>query len=342
MLAPLKFLVLELVNVNFYALSHDLFQKKLLRRSWTVIVESLSTSDVASTMTFSAPIFISIGDEYDKKGNGLPERFKGRSFVTNPPKKGNGVDVLMSRKFLSLSDGDKYVDPGYYEKRARLEKERKKVGPTFKTSGGAKSPNGSGTYYGTFYEKPIEHMVEYAVTKSGEMPEKVKPHMRNIVTNPPKHGTYGYPGTTLSKGKEFQYVSDPYEGEKRKEALHAKENSKRVLGPAFKGACRRGGFFDETAHGVSKVYTISNPLPAKKPAPEHHAPSTAKSWKPAGSLAGEAAKLFKSPEYMEDPYEAKEKTAREQRKADRPKHGVWKPIGGSKSLPTKSIKFTPA
>lgn len=292
-------------------------------------------------MTFSAPIFISIGDEYEKKGNGIPDRFKGRSFVTNPPKKGNGVDVLMSRKFLSLSDGDKYVDPGYFDKRAHLEKERKKVGPTFKHTSGSKSPCGSGTYFGTF-SKPIEHLVEYPVIKQGEMPDKAKPHLRNIVTNPPKRGTYGYAGTTLSKGKEFQYVSDPYEGEKRKEALQAKEASKRIVGPAFKGACRRGGFFDESAHGISTVYTISHPLPAKKPTSEHHAAPLAKAWKPGGALAGDAAKLFRPPEYMEDPYEAKEKAMREQRKADRPKHGVWKPIGGPKQLPTKSIKFTPA
>jgi len=291
-------------------------------------------------MTFSAPIFISIGDEYEKKGQGVPERFKGRSFVTNPPKRGNGVDVLLSKKFLSLSDGDKYVDPNYYDKRARLERERGKVGPIFKHTGGTKHPNGSGTYFGTFCEtNPWEHLVEYPIIKRGEMPERAKPQLRNIVTNPPKRGTYGYPGVTLSKGKEFQYVSDPYEGEKRKEALSAKESSKRIVGPAFKAACRRGGYFDESAHGVSKVYTIDHPLPPKRPSSDHRAPSMGKSWKPGGALA---TTITKPPEYMEDPYEAKEKIIREQRKADRPKHGVWKPIGGSKSLPTKSIKFTPA
>jgi hypothetical protein len=291
-------------------------------------------------MTFSAPVFISIGDEYDKKDNGLPERFKGRSFQTAPPKKGNGPDVLLSRKFISLSDGDKYVDPGYFDKRNRLEKERKKVGPIFKYTSGVKTPCGSGTYFGTFSEKnPPPHLVEYAVTKRGEMPDKAKPQLRNIVTNPPRRGTYGVPGTVLSKGDEFKYVSDPFDGEKRKEAQRAKESARRIDGPAFKAACRRGGFFDESSHGVSKVYTIDKALPAKRPAQDGHAAPLAKAWRPGGSLV---TIITKPPEYMEDPFEAKEKAAREQRKKDRPAHGVWKPIGGSKTLPTKSIKFTPA
>jgi hypothetical protein len=291
-------------------------------------------------MTFSAPVFISIGDEYDKKENGLPERFKGRSFQTAPPKKGNGADALMSKKFISLSDGDKYVDPGYYEKRNRLDREKKRVGPVFKYTSGTKTACGSGTYYGTFNEKnPPPHLVEYSVTKRGEMPDKAKAQLRNIVTNPPKKGTYGTPNVTLSKGTELKYISDPYEGEKRKEALQAKESAKRIVGPAFKGACRRGGFFDETAHGVSKVYTIDKALPPKKLGADHRAAPSAKAWRPGGTLV---TAITKPPEYMEDPYEAKEKAAREQRKKDRPAHGTWKPIGGSKSLPTKAIKFTPA
>lgn len=291
-------------------------------------------------MTFSAPVFISIGDEYDKKGNGIPERYKGSMFKVNPPKKGNGPDALLSKKFISLSDGDKYVDPGYYEKRDRLDRERKRVGPIFKHTSGAKTSCGSGTYYGTFSESnPPPHLVEYAVTKAGDMPTKAQPQLRNIVTNPPRKGTYGYTGTSLSKGTEFKYISDPYEGEKRREAQTAKESSKRIVGPPFKGACRRGGFFDESNHGVSRVYTIDRALPPKKPAPDHRAAPIAKSWRPGGALV---TSITKPPEYMEDPYEAKEKAAREQRRKDRPAHGTWKPIGGSKSLPTKAIKFTPA
>ena len=291
-------------------------------------------------MTFGQPVFISVGDEYDKKQSGVPDRFKGRSFVTNPGRKGAGADTLFGKKFLSMAEGDKYVDPSYFDKRYRLENEKKKLTPQgFRYTNGPKSMAGSGTYNGTFAEKqPWKHEVEFAVTKRGEMPDKAKPALRNIVTQPAKKGHYGTPGLALGTDSGSKYVSDPYEGEKRKEALSAKENSKKIVGPAFKAACKRGGFFDESNHGVSKVYSIDKALPAKKADTDekHHTAPTA--WKPGGRLTND---ITKRPEYMEDPYEAKEKKMREDRRAERPKTS-WKPIGGTKSLPTRSIKFTPA
>lgn len=293
-------------------------------------------------MTFSPPVFITIGDEYVKKDQ-LPDRFKGKSFKTTPGKKGHGVDAFFSKKFLSLSEGDKYTDPGFYERKAAVEKEKKrlKVNPApFKYTSGPQTTCGSGTYYGTFCGKTgWQHMVEYDVTKKGELPDAKKPTLKNIVTSPPKKGTYGYAGVTLSKGDEFKYVSDPYDGEKRKEALKAKEASHKIVGAAFKPACKRGNFFDETAHGFPKVYTIDKPLPARRPQTEEGKVHASKAWKPAGALV---QAITKPPEYMEDPYEAKEKQMREQRLKDKPKT-VWKPISaGSKTLPTRPIKFTPA
>lgn len=289
-------------------------------------------------MTFSAPVFISIGDEYQKKGNGT-DRFKGKSFMTSPGKRGAGADTLFSKKFLSLCEGDKFVDPGYFDKRYNLGNEKKKLTPQgFRYTSAAHKPAGSGSYFGCFCEtEPPKHEVEYAVTKRGEMPDKAMPTQRNIVTSPAKRGTYGVPATTLSKGDEFKYVSDPYEGEKRREALQAKESTKRIVGPAFKGACKRGGFFDETNHGVSKVYSINKALPAKKaPTPDTHN-MLATAWKPGGKIKNNNP----IPEYMEDPYEAKERMQREQSHKDAPKT-VWKPISNSKSMPSRSIKFTPS
>ena len=289
-------------------------------------------------MTFSAPVYITIGDEYDKKTNPETDRFRGRSFTTNPGKKGSGPDATFTKKFLSLSEGDKYVDPGTYEKRQRLESEKKKITPEgFKYTSVPPKPTGAGSYYGCFTSKPV-HETEFPVVKPNEKSQTPKPHLKNIVTNNPKKGTYGFPGITLSKGDEFKYVSDPYEGERRKEALAAKENSKRIVGPPFKGACKRGGFFDETNHGISKVYSIDRALPAKKLSTEDRKTPLTKAWKPAGRLVDS---ITKYPEYQEDPYEAKERAMHEARKKDR--HlTTWKPIGGSKSLPTKPIKFTPS
>lgn len=289
-------------------------------------------------MTFGQPVYITIGDEYDKKTNPANDRFKGRSFKTAPGKKGGGQDALFTKKFLSLSEGDKYVDPGTYEKRHRLESEKKKLTPDgFRYTSVPSKPTGAGSYAGCFTSKPT-HEVEFPVADKKDKPDAPRPHLKNIVTNPPKKGTYGTLGTTLSKGDEFKYISDPYEGERRKEALAAKENSKKLVGPAFKGACKRGGFFDETGHGISKVYSIDRALPAKKAATEERKTPLTKSWKPAGRLVDSITKF---PEYQEDPYEAKERAQHEARKRDKPLV-VWKPIGGSKSLNTKPIKFTPA
>lgn len=293
-------------------------------------------------MTFSPPNFISIGDEYNKKDN-LPERYKGKNLKTNPPKKGTLNDALFSKQFLTLSQGDKYVDPGLYDKRQRLESDKKKLTPQgFKYASPAHAPGGRGTYYGTFSEKnPPKHEVEFPVAKKGEKPESAKALLKNFVTNPSKHGTYGYAGTTLSKGDEFKYVSDPYDGAKRKDALKNKESNKKIIGPAFKSACKRGNYFDASAHGVSKVFSIDKPLPAKtmKNAGDKHSP-LAKAWRPGGTLVAE---ITKYPAYQEDPYEAKEKLLRESRKNEKPSK-AWKPIGKHDYdyIYQMPIKFAPA
>lgn len=289
-------------------------------------------------MTFGSQVYITIGDEYDKKANPAGDRFKGKSFTTTPGKKGAGLDSLFSKKFLSLSEGDKYVDPGTYDKRHRLESEKKKLTPDgFRYTSVPQKPTGAGSYNGCFTNKPT-HEVEFPVADKKDQVDGPKAHLKNITTNPSKKGTYGTPAVTLSTGDEYKYISDPYEGERRKEALAAKENNKRVVGGPFKGACKRGGFFDETNHGVSKVYSIDRALPAKKVSTEDRKTPLTKSWKPAGRLVDS---ITKYPEYQEDPYEAKERAQHEARKRDKPLVN-WKPIGGSKSLPTKPIKFTPA
>ncbi|CUG23789.1 Hypothetical protein, putative [Bodo saltans] len=287
---------------------------------------------------FSPPVFITIGDEYDKRDR-LPERYKGKNLKTNPPKKGSQNDALFQKQFLSLSQGDKYIDPGLYEKRARLESEKKKVTPQgFKYTNPPHKPGGSGTYFGTFQEAaPPKHEPEFAVVKKGEKPEDAKAHLKNFVTNPTRKGTYGVPGTTIGHGDEYRYVSDPFDGAKRREVLAGKESSKKIVGPAFKSSCRKVDFFDETNHGVSKVFSIDKPLPAKRPNTEGKHVPLAKAWRPGGTLV---ADITKYPEYQEDPYEAKEKAVREARKAEKVTV-AWKPIGGPKTLNTRPIKFNP-
>jgi hypothetical protein len=292
-------------------------------------------------MTLSPPVFISIGDEYDKKDS-IPERYKGKNMKVSGPKRGNQNDALFQKSFLSLSQGDKYIDPGLYDKRHRLESDKKKITPQgFKYTNPPHNSGGSGTYFGTFNEKnPPKHEVEFAVGTKSDKPDAAKAHLKNFVTNPSKRGTFGYPNLTLGKGDEFKYVSDPYEGEKRREAVASKESSKKIVGPPFKSSCKRGGCFDETNHGVSKVFSIDKPLPAAHALAEENNSPLSKAWRPAGALVAEITKF---PEYQEDPYEAKEKALRESRKNEKART-AWKPIGPQNQahIYTKPIKFTPA
>lgn len=289
-------------------------------------------------MTFSPPVFITIGDEYDKKSK-VPVNSKPNFKVSGTK---SGQDSLFEKKFIGLADGDKYVDPGVYERRRRLQDEKIKFRPAdapFRYSSPShKGPSGS--YFGTFNEKePPKHEVEYNVMQAGDKPVAPTPVPRNFIVNHPKKGGYGFPGITIGKGEEYKYVSSPYDSERRANALQSKENNSKISGPAFKTACKKSGFFDETAHGISKVYSLDKPLPAKKPSTADGSMKdhTLKAWVPGGRLIIDQGKY----EYQEDPYEAKEKRLREERAKNKPLANPWKPLGNSKSLPTKPIKFTP-
>lgn len=287
-------------------------------------------------MTFSPPVFITIGDEYDKK-NKVPVHEKPNFKVSGPK---TGKDSLFQSKFIGLADGDKYVDPGVYERRRRLQDEKTKFRPSdapFRYSNPAhKGPSGS--HFGTFDEKnPPKHEVEYNVARPGDKPTPPAPVPRNFIVSHPKKGGYGYAGVTIGKGDEYKYISSPYDSERRAEAIKAKENSTKIAGPAFKAACKKSDFFDETPHGISKVYSLDKPLPAKSPLNDSKADHSLKPWVPGGRLIIDQGRY----EYQEDPYEAKEKRLREERLKNKPLAQPWKPLGQSKSLPTKPIKFTP-
>lgn len=287
--------------------------------------------------------FITIGDEYDKKDT-VPDRFKGKNMMTSAaPHRGFTLDSCFEKKVLSLSEYDRYVDPGYYDKRDRIEKEKKKVVPMgFRYSNPSHKSTGAGDYFGTFDEK---HKPEYQPAfkvDDGAEAKKVLSMPPNMRVAPPKRGTYGVPGLSIGgKAGQLTYISDPYDGRKRTEALVAK--SAKPLGAPFRTACRHQDAFDETAHGYPKVYTIDKPLPAKRAPSDHSATRRAgPSWKPGGVLVKD---ITKPPEYQEDPYELREKKEREMRLKRESKFkagSTWKPIGSTKTLPVRPIKFYPS
>eukprot|EP00668_Euglena_longa_P006173 GGOE01007321.1.p2 GENE.GGOE01007321.1~~GGOE01007321.1.p2 ORF type:complete len:166 (-),score=30.37 GGOE01007321.1:281-778(-) len=161
------------------------------------------------------------------------------------------------------------------------------------------------------------------------------------MTGPAKKGTYGFIGTTISKGDEYKYISDPYDSLKKRQ--EAKESSKKLIGPAFKASCRRIEFFDSQPNvGVSRIYSLDKPLPPRKADPPKKEHPITVPFKPSSpSKSGYAGTLTKHPEYKEDPYEAKEKAEREARMKNKPTV-IWKPTSNSKSLPVRSIAFNAA
>eukprot|EP00759_Apiculatamorpha_spiralis_P042956 PhF_6_TR40685/c0_g1_i2/m.61140 len=302
---------------------------------------------------FQSPGFISIGDEYDKKEK-QHSRYKGRNFVTNPSKKGRGMDCTFDKRYKSLSEGDKYVDPGTYEKKVRLEESKKKLTTKgFTYTNPSKKSCGLGNYYGTFNEKhKYAHEVEYNVLKKGELPQKHEPQPKNILTAPTKRGTFGVPGTTISHGDEFKYVSDPYlpptvsvnVNTNATKSVKGAAPPPQPIGPPFKSTCRRLDYFDETSKvRTSKIFSIDKALPAKK-APkdeEKKGPIGAKPWKPSNpSHQGINSTLNPFPEYKEDPLELKERKQREARQKERPQV-VWKPISSVKTSPTRVVRCGP-
>jgi hypothetical protein len=282
---------------------------------------------------FSTPTFLSIGDDYDKKIP-VPDRLKGSQIKTSPSKKGHLNDALFDKGHKSLSEGDKYLDPGTIDKKERIEASKKKITPEgFKFTNPGRKSTGLGGGEGCFNAYP--HETEYPVVRKGEVPAKHNPLPKNMTTCPPKKGGPGFPGTTL--GPPLPYISDPIDGEKRMAATETKAKVSKFVGGPFRAACKRTDYFDTQPNvAASKVYSLDRALPAKKSAPTVAPPITTP-FKPSSPPRKGYNKVPIIP-YQEDPIDLQAKKAREEAAANKPSV-TWKPVSANKSLPTRSIAF---
>nr|CCC95785.1 unnamed protein product [Trypanosoma congolense IL3000] len=290
---------------------------------------------------FSAPVYISIGDEYDKrpgKGPGFRES-KGRSFVVPVKRSPHITDAVFQKSFISLAVGDEYVPPpigGTFRRPA----EKKPGDPQpvpFKLPNRPHKSCGSGTYYGTFSEKnPPKHEPETSIAevkKPAQGPDGThitrKP---NMYTNPGKKGTYGYVGLSLGGAGEVQYISDPVGGVNAQRPISLRSQA------PFNRAVKCGGCFDDGPHGFSTVYGINKPLPMKRLSPPRATPPV-KQWRPAGVLVND---ITRPPEYREDPYDLKEKRAREERLKEQ-SYKPWFPAGNdsNRHIYTYPVPYMP-
>lgn len=292
---------------------------------------------------FSPPIYLSVGDEYDKppvKSATMANR-AAKSFVVPMKRSPHITDAVFQKPFISLSVGDEYVPipPGGTFRQSLDEKKFSKCAPVpFRPPGHPHKSNGSGTYYGTFSESnPYRHEAELPLitTKKDTAASDAKTSTwprRPIYTNPAKKGTYGYVGLSIGKMGEVCYVSDPIA---QPVSTHIPCPSTH---PPFKTAVKKGGCFDDGPHGFTTVYSISKPLPLKKSQPMRPPPEI-KPWRPAGALVRE---IIKPPEYQEDPYDLKEKRLREQRQKEQ-SYKPWFPAGNDpyRHIYSYPVRFDP-
>ncbi|KPI86288.1 hypothetical protein ABL78_4635 [Leptomonas seymouri] len=290
---------------------------------------------------FSQPVYLSVGDEYDKREPHTTKSTGRPPFVVSAKRNPHISNATFS-PVMSLSNGDPYHSVGFagpFRQPIDGSQSKNMMLTPFKPTGASKKSSGKGDYYGTFSEKePIRHETEFPPIKTAaDVKAEMAAAKRNFVVNPPKKGTYGYVGLTIAQAGEVQYVADPYEGTARREALESKYAATKRVGPAFCSAARKGGCFDETEHGVSRVYGLSKPLPPKRSQSSERQRTLAaerKPWVPGGALV---PGLSKQPEYQEDPYDVKEQKVREMRQ----KESTYKPWVPASTDPYRFIYTRP-
>lgn len=284
---------------------------------------------------FSPPVYLCVGDEYDKREPRNPEAMVGNSQFTVTAKKHPHISDSIFGNFNSVSIGDPYKEESIHGPFRKRDPTQDRSAEPFRPPGYTKKGSGKGSYYGTFCDgKPYKHETEFPPIHMEKETGK-----RNFVTNPPKKGTYGYPGLTIAKAGEVVYVSDPYEGNKRKEALAGKEATASQMGAPFKSAVRHGGCFDDSDRGFTTVYSLSKPLPPKKERPAKPTPVSAKPWVPGGALT---KAITKFPEYQEDPYDVRERKIREKKQEER-SYKPWYPARNDpyRYIYHKPVEFNP-
>ncbi|EPY24831.1 hypothetical protein AGDE_12150 [Angomonas deanei] len=329
-------LPLHTVFIFFFCLSRTFYASSNRSERTTTTLQYYSKM-------FSPPVYVSVGDDYEKRIKNEEQKKVGdKPFKVTARKHPHTNDSTFS-PFVSLNAGDPYKSTGFdgpFRSSSKNSKEGStKANPVpFRPSGGSKKSSGKGDYYGTFSEgNPYKHETELPPVKNAST--RRGPEPRNFVVNRPKKGTYGYAGTTIGNGEELKYVHDPYEGTQRREALERKAAASRNMGAPFKATVHRQDTFDESEHGYSKVYSLSKPLPPKKTPKSEPKPVVATPWMPGGALRKEITQF---PEYMEDPVDLKEKKMKEER-LNQERYNAWKPAGNHRNdyVYTKPVPYDP-
>uniref|UniRef100_UPI00358E60C4 cilia-and flagella-associated protein 96-like n=1 Tax=Myxine glutinosa TaxID=7769 RepID=UPI00358E60C4 len=181
-------------------------------------------SDMSKIGLFSELGYVTVGDKYVACFGILPRKFlnklgqrrrsrqrpliesrgKSKQMMTNCSKMRSGLqDGYFDRQFKRIFEGDTYVDQVRLSKQRIEEAKKNIITQAFFPPAPAKNLCGSGNYFGTL-QGPIP-----ALSPLLKPTKPLKPQGKNFYTSPSKKGTgYGYP--LVSIGKDYSYVSSPY------------------------------------------------------------------------------------------------------------------------------------
>eukprot|EP00285_Hemiselmis_virescens_P012374 CAMPEP_0173383024 /NCGR_PEP_ID=MMETSP1356-20130122/5548_1 /TAXON_ID=77927 ORGANISM="Hemiselmis virescens, Strain PCC157" /NCGR_SAMPLE_ID=MMETSP1356 /ASSEMBLY_ACC=CAM_ASM_000847 /LENGTH=341 /DNA_ID=CAMNT_0014337665 /DNA_START=291 /DNA_END=1316 /DNA_ORIENTATION=- len=301
---------------------------------------------------FSLMPSVNVGDPYGDvtKKTGKDPRAGGRQFTVNRPKKGKTPDVTFS-VFQTLAVGDPYVELEVQKRRARNENLKHQIVATpFRPANPTKRPVGHGSYYGSFgIWQNMKTTDEYDKKKKSQMDG---PSLKNMVTSPPKKGTYGMIGTNIG-GKpegsmgEYKYVADPVKrpetapGEKLKAFIPSSPPKKGTYG--FMHTNINGA---RTPHGSQGEYTyVPDPIHMAKRSAEESEPVKPfrPSQPPRKGRGYNGTFKWSGQEYIEDPEKDKWDKMMAEKKANRERNMglTFKPSSHPKSMRTVSVANLP-
>mmetsp|Transcript_58469 Transcript_58469/g.143385 ORF Transcript_58469/g.143385 Transcript_58469/m.143385 type:complete len:340 (-) Transcript_58469:56-1075(-) len=301
---------------------------------------------------FSFAPSINVGDPYKDGKGGKDPRMHGKQFTTQPPKEGKTPDVTFSL-FETLAVGDPYVELAVQQRRARNENNKKQIVPVpFKPSSPTKRPVGHGSYYGSFGIWPnVKTTDEY--DKRPRKPGGEVQTMKNILTSPPKRGTYGMVGTNIGGTPsgvmgEYKYSSEPVQKrpetaptEKLRPFVPASPPKRGTYGYIqlnINGASRPQGSQGEytyVADPIHKATRMKGDVEPVKPFRPSQPPKKGRGYFGTFKWSGQ--------EYVEDPEKEKWEKARAERMAAREGNMglTFKPSSHPKSMRTISVANHP-
>ncbi|KAI8907374.1 hypothetical protein EDD86DRAFT_209408 [Gorgonomyces haynaldii] len=283
-------------------------------------------TDLVRMGLFSEAQYISSGEQYNTKkgGSTLDYRTKGKQFLTAPPKKGHDdKHAYFDKEFVRVFENEPYTDLVVLRRRWRLQAKDKNITPQpFKPSSVPPKPSGKGSTWGTI-EQQFPTYTKLPAPAAKPAPEsKKQPELKNFLTAPPKKGSgYGYPSVTI--GKSYEYVSDPYNRSLDLERQERSENIKKMVGARPFIASTTGVEFFNPFAGLTKIESAQD---QEKNQQKHLNPP----FKPSSTCGStiNPYPTYEPPKAQEDPNQPKPQAKQ---------HLIFKPSGVTGSYPIRSI-----